>query len=315
MMLVFLVIRPLPREEEDDDEDEKGKPLVVVDCTRDRRVCPPEIVVVPTTEHQLSIGVLSFRGVQSEVLERSQKMSRRLHQLSHKIREMENRANKARVKAKIIQKIIHDELDIAAEVYQKNRDYMCIASKREVSKYAHQKYDSEFVAYYFPDLPQPMTAEEEAQIVSVDALDKELEYQRRKQARAKTRISAPVPSSKRAWSAAPGSAFAPVGQSDQTSCKMEHPNEAAARISIIHKVVQGQLDAAAVEYDSNRDHLCDVCKKEIKKYANMDALVRHLNIKRQALANAQSSPPVPSESSWMSAACSEDSKADKQWQF
>jgi len=69
---------------------------------------------------------------------------------------------------------------VASEIYHKNSDTLCTISKSEISQYAHQKYHCDVVGYYFPNLPPPMTKEEENQIISVDALEKNLEKQKKK---------------------------------------------------------------------------------------------------------------------------------------
>jgi len=63
---------------------------------------------------------------------------------------------------------------VASEKYKKNSKYLCRASKSEISSFAHRKYDSDFVLFYFPNLPPQLTKEEEDQVVSVDALEKDV---------------------------------------------------------------------------------------------------------------------------------------------
>ena len=72
------------------------------------------------------------------------------------------------------------QLGVASEIYHKNSGTLCTMSKSEISKYAHQKYHCDIVGYYFPNLPPPMTKEEENQIVSVDALENDLEEGKKK---------------------------------------------------------------------------------------------------------------------------------------
>lgn len=177
-MLVFLVVRPLPKEDSKPDPS-KPNPPSRTHIANQQNNCPPHYVVVPTTEHQLPLGVLSFDRVEPAALRRADAMRAKLQQLNQQIKEQEHQANKARVKAKIIQKIILGELDVAAEHYRRNRDYLCSASKREISKFAHTKYDADFVVFYFPDLPDPMTAEEEDRIVSVEALERDVEQRKK----------------------------------------------------------------------------------------------------------------------------------------
>ena len=151
-MLVFLVVKPL----------QHGS------------TCPIDYIVVPTSEHQLPLGVLTYARVESGVLSRAQVMRTKLQQLHLELNEKEHRANIARVKAKVIQKIITDELDVASEIYQKNCQILDLAAKKEISTYAHTKFDKDFVIFYFPNLPVRMTAEEEEQMMSVEELEEEV---------------------------------------------------------------------------------------------------------------------------------------------
>ena len=62
-MLVFLVVKPF-------------SPAAVQDSTgqvqsKAARTCPIDIIVVPTTEHQLPLGVLSYREVKTKALART----------------------------------------------------------------------------------------------------------------------------------------------------------------------------------------------------------------------------------------------------
>ena len=62
-MLVFLVVKPF-------------SPAAVQDSTgqvqsKAARTCPIDIIVVPTTEHQLPLGVLSYRNVKTKALART----------------------------------------------------------------------------------------------------------------------------------------------------------------------------------------------------------------------------------------------------
>jgi len=99
-MLVFLVVRPLPQQEQDA-KSTTGRPASSVKC-------PIDYVVVPTAEHQLPLGVLGYASVEQAVLQRANAMRVKLQQLHDQVRETEIKANTARVKAEIIQKIISD---------------------------------------------------------------------------------------------------------------------------------------------------------------------------------------------------------------
>ena len=170
-MLVFLVVRPLPQQAQDA-KSTTGRPTSYGKC-------PIDYVVVPTVEHQLPLGVLGYASVERAVLQRANAMRAKLQQLHDQVRETEIKANTARVKAKIIQKIINSEMDVASELYKKNIEYLCRASKSEISSFAHLKYDADFVGFYFPNLPPQLTKEEEDQIISVDALEKDVVEKKR----------------------------------------------------------------------------------------------------------------------------------------
>jgi len=161
-MLVFLVVRPLYQHDEIN-----GRP---------RTICPPHYVVVPTTEHQLPLGVLSYESIEQASLQRANAMRAKLQLLHQELQQKEHRANLAKLKAKVIQKIINDEMDVAGEFYAKHCKHLDIDAKKAISTYAHMKYkyDTDFISFYFPDLPSPMTAEEEEKMVSVEALEQEV---------------------------------------------------------------------------------------------------------------------------------------------
>ena len=167
-MLVFLVVKPFP-------------PVVVNNATDQVQSnaaapsCPIDYIVVPNPKHQLPLGVLSYRRVKKEVLAHAVAMRMKLQQLHMELQLKEHRASIARLKAKIIQKIINDDLDVASEIYQKSSQCLDLAAKKEISMFAYTKYDENFVCFYFPNLPERMTAEEEDQRVSVETLDTEVQ--------------------------------------------------------------------------------------------------------------------------------------------
>ena len=106
-------------------------------------------------------------------------MRTKLQQLNWELQQMEYRASMARLKAKVIQKIINYELDVASEIYQKSSHHLDLAAKKEISTFAHTKYDTDFVCFYFPSLPERMTAEEEDQRVSVETLDADVQAKKK----------------------------------------------------------------------------------------------------------------------------------------
>ena len=151
-MLVFLVVKPFQRAPKS----------------------PIDYIIVPTIEHQLPLGVLSYAKVDAEVLARASAMRAKLQRLHEELHDKERQTDIARSKAKVIQKIISDELDVASEIYMKNVHILDLAAKKEISTYARTKFDEDFVCFYFPDLPARMTAEEEQHMISVEDLEKEV---------------------------------------------------------------------------------------------------------------------------------------------
>ena len=106
-------------------------------------------------------------------------MRTKLQQLNWELQQMEYRANMARLKAKVIQKIINYELAVASEIYHKSSHHLNLDARKEISTFAHTKYEKDFVCFYFPDLPERMTAEEENQRVSVETLDADVEAKKK----------------------------------------------------------------------------------------------------------------------------------------
>jgi hypothetical protein len=155
--------------------------VVVPTIWDDKRQCPHNIIVVPTNEHQLPLGVMNFDSVSSAALARSSASRARLQQLSERVLKTSVQASVAKLKARIIQLIIKDQIDLAGEVYERNKDAFCDLSKSEISMYAHRRYDADFVIFYFPSLPEPMTVEERdaAAIKSVEHLEQDLSSAKR----------------------------------------------------------------------------------------------------------------------------------------
>jgi hypothetical protein len=164
-MLVFVVVVPL-----------KTVGSAAEKATRVERECPLNMVVVPTAEHQLPLGVLSFDAVSPTALTRSQNAQARLMQLSAHVRAASEAAAVAATKAKIIQALIQHGIDVASEVYAKNKDCLCELSKREISMYAHRVCDGDVVQFYMPDLPPPMSCAERdsSEMKSVNELEDDL---------------------------------------------------------------------------------------------------------------------------------------------
>jgi hypothetical protein len=167
-MLVFVVVVPSTVPPTAPTPDSKGP--------RKHVKPPPDIVVVPTIEHQLPLGVLCFASVSHAALQRSRGAKLRLQRLSEELRRKTQQAEISKVKARIIQLLITSGMDVASEVYIKNKDTLDVLTKKEISMWAHRSSDADFVSYYFPDLPEPMTGVEHtaAAIKTVDALEEDV---------------------------------------------------------------------------------------------------------------------------------------------
>jgi hypothetical protein len=148
--------------------------VVVVPNNRHKN-CPPDYVVVENNDHELPLGSVSFKAVDHNVDRQSWAMRLKLQQLSKTAIEKTQEANEAMLKATIIQLLIREKIDIASEKYQKHITALNFISKREISMYVHRLLDIEVISFYFPELPEPMMAEERdiATIKSVDEAERE----------------------------------------------------------------------------------------------------------------------------------------------
>jgi len=82
-------------------------------------------------------------------------VAQHIQRLSLELKLAQERASEAKVRAEIINLVIHDEIDVASEIYEKNKDKLLESSVIEISVFAHKKYDDTFVSYFFPCLPSP----------------------------------------------------------------------------------------------------------------------------------------------------------------
>ena len=139
-MIVFLVVVP-PKEKQHDD-------------------LPPDYVVVNENSHQLPLGVLNFGTVDSDAMARANGMRTRLKQLNKEISQRQAEAADAQMKAYIIQLLIQEKTDLAANKYEKHYKTMKKESLMEISMYVYQKFDADLVPCLFPELPKPYKADE-----------------------------------------------------------------------------------------------------------------------------------------------------------
>ena len=148
-MCVFLVVVPKAPKQEADTVVPKSRP-------NDSFNKPFEMIVVENNNHQLPLGVLKFSGVDLKTLRDSRDKKRQLQILNQKVLEKENQHKLAAKKAKIIQLIIHRELESAGSHYNRIKADLDDASKKEIGMYAHEVYDEEFISFYFEGgLPKP----------------------------------------------------------------------------------------------------------------------------------------------------------------
>jgi hypothetical protein len=143
---------------------------------------PPDIAVVPTTEHQFPLGVVSWGSASREAQSRSHAAKLRLSQLADEFRRKAQLATNAAVKADIIQALIRSRSGEirASEVWEKHKWVLDDTSKREISMWVHLKVDANIIPFYFPDLPDPMSREEHARTARrVEEYDEEAKKARR----------------------------------------------------------------------------------------------------------------------------------------
>jgi len=147
-MLVFAVV--LPGDGSGPAPDEKDKKKGAAKSPPKYGPPPHNIVVVENNDHQYPLGVLHFEKATGEALARSQAAAAELQRLSQKLQRAASWASEASLRAKIIQHLIRDELDVASEVYSARKSQLSDASKCEIATFACKKYDPDFVSYYFP---------------------------------------------------------------------------------------------------------------------------------------------------------------------
>lgn len=140
-MCVFLVI--VPRRSADDSSSSTARPY------SSSHHLPVDMIVVEDNTHQLPIGVLKLKGVDQATMASSLKQKHILHQLNEEAIKKQRDAKEAFMKAKIIQQIIKRELEYAADLYNRNKRELSLASRKEIAIYAYEGYDEEFSSFYF----------------------------------------------------------------------------------------------------------------------------------------------------------------------
>ena len=163
----------------------------VVDVLPAEKSLPPGYVVVQESTLQLPLGVLSFSSASREMMHRSRMLQNELKRLSDEARKHESLAHEAKLKAKIIQLLIHGELELAAFYFKKVMGAFSQDCKKEIAFYAYQhQTDPEFVGYYFEgELPPPSECRwANLKILSVDEHEKHAEAAREKINKARKRM-------------------------------------------------------------------------------------------------------------------------------
>lgn len=134
--------------------------VVVLPIIKPTKVCPPSIIVVPTSEHQLPLGVVSFDSFSGEAKLRSDVHRNRLLTMSAQVQIASKNWAVAMIKADIIQLLLKGDIAVAAEAYSKNKDCLHDVNTREIFIYAHGLFDACVIVSYFPDLPSVMSIKE-----------------------------------------------------------------------------------------------------------------------------------------------------------
>jgi hypothetical protein len=120
--------------------------------------------VVENNCHQLPIGTVCFDsspgGIHVCLPAVTElpwlKSSLYLKRLRHEVEEKTKANNEASIREKIIHNTIQNNLDVASDLYSRNKGLLQVASKKEISWYVRTRLDNDLIFYYFPDLPAPM---------------------------------------------------------------------------------------------------------------------------------------------------------------
>lgn len=268
-MIAFLVVLPM-----DDTAGKKTK--------RKYPGCPPEYIVVPTTANQLPLGVVSFTPTLGTV---SSGKARELQKLSKKAREVHVATAEASLRAKVIQHMILDKLDVASELYGRNQGVLSNASKREIAAFALRKTnDAELVEIYFPGAKNDDIDE----LQNLDKLQEEV-ADVKKQIRSTAQLQGPVqaPAPIRAnlqqrmalgqrlqqqrMNLLPQNALYPhqqvFQQQSQSNNMMPATKEASLQAKVIQHIIKDGIDVASEIYQRNQAIFSKASKKEIGDFA------------------------------------------------
>jgi len=104
--------------------------------------------------------VICFGSVTRKAIKRSMFIKRRLKSAIDLVQKNLKETQDAQRKALIIQLIIQDKTDLAAEKYERHGNALPVEEKREISMYVHEKLDADLIPCVFPDLPPPYKNEE-----------------------------------------------------------------------------------------------------------------------------------------------------------
>ena len=152
--------------------------LVVVPTKNIHPSKPADYVVVENNNHQLPIGYVSFTDVDQAAANRSVVARNQLRVLNLEAEKLERKSDEAKMKAKIIQLIIQNEIESASHRYQKHFSTLLTEqSRKEIVMYARGQRDLDFelVSYYFPGVEEEdVTGTKQAEILDgVQSVEKQ----------------------------------------------------------------------------------------------------------------------------------------------
>jgi len=131
---------------------------------REKPSCPADYVVVDNNGHQLPLGVLKFTSVDEKVESRSHTRRKNFLDLCMEVRLKTKIKEEAEIKAAIIKKIIMEDMESAAKIYENKNLLLTELSRKEVSWYVHQNMNKDVIPAFFLNLPNPMSVDENERV-------------------------------------------------------------------------------------------------------------------------------------------------------
>jgi hypothetical protein len=196
-------------------------------------------VVVKNNCHQLPIGTVCFDSSPGRIRVRLPavtelpwlKSSLYLKRLRHEVEEKTKANNEASIREKIIHNTIQNNLDVASDLYSRNKGLLQVASKKEISWYVRTRLDNDLIFYYFPDLPAPMDNVSRA---TVPLLTRE-------------------------------EATFQLPEARDCLSEEERRQDTNIRSMIVHYILHNMVDSASIFYIQNKSILQDGSKREISR--------------------------------------------------